>query len=256
MSKQSKIQIKSRDKPLGAFHVHRKKYALPHSHHYHKTKKISFCTVVRPSDELFLQTLPRNLEANYQDRELVDFVSLIPKNWQHLAVVRERFSNQLASSYLKIATYDPDINAVELRNICFQLAKGTILSNLETGSYTGNRGGNFIYKELTSVDHDMVFSFKRKWKRSSHIALWRDTFYEIGGFDEAKKYTSQCSNLIHRLNLYGIELTCRSNEYFTQSVLEPQWDFFDRHAEKEVKKLHMTNPGQYDISISKLGESA
>jgi len=244
-----RIKVKVNDKPGGTFQILRLRSALFDSHHYSFTKRVSFCTIINPFDEFLIKTLPENLSANHIDQAHVEFVVLIPQGWKSISDVKIRFSKELKSSYLKIAIYDPNIKVGILRNVCYQLAQGMILSNLESSDYTGLRAANFIYKELTSVRHDSVLWFRQKGRVSSRIALWRDSFYEIGGFDEREKYTTQCSNLIHRLNLYGVETNFTSNKHFTKSIVKSKWNFFSWQTERKVKKLSMTPLDQLEYDL-------
>ncbi len=221
--------------------------ALFDSHHYNDTKIVSFCTVVDSSDDCLIETLQDNLLANHRDRTQVEFVVFVPKNWHSLETVKSRFSEELRSSYLKIAEYHKEIDEQVLRNLCFQRAQGMILVNLESGDFTGQRAGNFIYHELVSDPFDSVLWFKHKWRIPSKIAVWRDSFFEVGGFDEGIKNADQCFNLIQRLNLYGIETKIRSNKYFTHSIVKPPWSFFRRQAVGAIKKLKMTRLDQSDV---------
>lgn len=234
------IEIKVLDSPIGTSVGRRLRSGLLDSHQYKKTKKISFCTVITPHDEFLMRTLFENLQENHRDRSDVEFVVLIPQGWNALGDLRTKFKEELKNSYLKIATYNSNTNRGVLRNLCFQLAEGMILSNVESSDFTGSRAGNFIHKELTAVQHDSLVCFKEKRRIPSRISVWRDTFYEIGGFDEEKEYKDQCTNLIHRLNFYGVKSNVRSNEYFTKSIIKQKWSFFSRETIREVKKLKMT----------------
>lgn len=234
-----KIEIKVEDE-LDSVTGQRFRSVLLESDHYKNTKRVSFCTIVKSSDQFLIETLRENLLANHRDRKQTEFMVLVPQGWEILERIKLDFSDELESSYLKIATY-PE-NAVEntLRNICFQLAEGLILSNLESADYTGMRAGNFIYQEMISDIYDHVFWFKKKYRAPYRIACWRDTFFEIGGFDEMGKYQNQCSNLVSRLNSYGVESIIRTNGYFTKSLAAPPRRFFEIRRARKAKKLKMT----------------
>ncbi|MCP4456762.1 MAG: hypothetical protein GY816_01850 [Cytophagales bacterium] len=204
---------------------------------------------MKPSDPYLIKTLPENLLANQRDQDQVEFVVLAPKAWQPLDEIRNKFEKEIENGYLRIATYDPTLQVGILRNLSFQLAEGKILSNLESSDFTGSRAGNFFYNELTSVPNDTVMWVRKAGKITSRISVWRDTFYEIGGFDEDKKYSKQCANLIHRLNLYGVETNFGSNDYFTRSLVKSPRSFFSQQPERETRKLTMTHLEECDIDL-------
>ena len=234
-----KIEIKVEDELVGLT-GQRLRSVLLGSDHYRNTKRVSFCTIVKSSDQFLLETLPENLRSNYRDRVQIEFVVLVPRGWGALDRIKVDFNKEMKSSYLKIATYPENTDEKTLRNFCFQLAEGVILSNLESADYTGMRAGNFIYQEMTSDIYDHILWFKQKNRVAYRMACWRDTFYEIGGFNEEKKYENQCSNLISRLNNYGVEAIVKSNDYFTKSLTQAPRRFFQRQGVKDVKKSDMT----------------
>ena len=234
-----KIEIKVADEIVGSTGK-KLRSVLLQSDHYKNTKKVSFCTIVKPSDQFLLETLPENLQSNHRDRAQIEFVILAPVGWEALEKIKTDFSNERKTSYLKIATYSENLNENALRNLCFQLAEGLILSNLESPDYTGMRAGNFIYNEMMSDLHDHVLWFKQRGRVPNRIACWRDTFFEIGGFDEESKYRDQCTDLVFRLNNYGVETIMRSKDYFTKSLVDPPRSFLQRRGSMEVKKLKMT----------------
>lgn len=152
--------------------------------------KLTFCITHKAREEYLKQTLATNLQDNMAqanvDFVLVDFSSdLSVASW-----VKSAFRNELNSG--KLQAYHcaglPEWHASKAKNCAHSLAQGDILVNLDCDNFTGPEGGQYILRKFLESQEELVLwqnSRKKLDGSYGRIALFRSTFYELGGYNES-----------------------------------------------------------------------
>jgi len=186
--------------------------ALVQSEHYKHAPEVSFCLIVLPEDLEAPDVFRLNLEALSLDKSTTEFVVLVPHPsraaWEELAKPDWR---------LNFYTYDPHADIRKLRNQAFQVSKGKILVSLAWGDLLPPRAARFIADEMTTNQYEQVVILERNWRRVLRMAIWRDTYFELGGFDERRPLATQCNDLICRAKEYGLVVERKTHENYVQT---------------------------------------
>jgi glycosyltransferase involved in cell wall biosynthesis len=153
------------------------------------------------------QTLERNILDNldHGDTEVI----LIDYNSRDdlASYVRDQFTGYIGSNRLTYyQTRTPEyFNRSHSRNIAFRLATGDIICNVDADNFTGP-GFAAHLSALFSSTTDQFFYANERWDVIGRIAVRRENFYKVGGFDERMVfYGFEDTDFMHRLVKSGLK---------------------------------------------------
>lgn len=145
--------------------------------------KISFCTNCMNRTEHLIQTYPDNI--NLAKDHDVEFVLLNYNSQDHMEQwVFDNLQEHIDSGLVKyFRTVEPEFwDMSHSKNVSHRLGQGQILCNLDADNYIGE---GFIESVIGLIYDDKTkFVRKRGNGKGGRIALHREHFYEVGGYDE------------------------------------------------------------------------
>lgn len=155
-------------------------------------KKLTFVMALMNRKHQIEQTLLKNLEDNWEDRDDVEFVLMDISS-------KDGFREWLKSQDLKKYTecgylrcYETDIisewHASIGKNTATHQAHGRIVVTLDCDNFTGFRGGKYVIEQFEKHDYNCVvhqFDWKFKNGNFGRIAITKNKFNEIGGYDQS-----------------------------------------------------------------------
>jgi hypothetical protein len=155
-------------------------------------KKLSFVMALMNRFHQIEQTLLKNLEDNWKDRDDVEFILMDINSKDGF---REWLQSQNLEKYTEcdyLRCYETDIlsewHASIGKNTATHQAKGTIVVTLDCDNFTGYRGGKFVIDHFEKNDYNCVihqFDWNPKNGNFGRIALTKKKFDEIGGYDQS-----------------------------------------------------------------------
>ena len=162
---------------------------------------VSFCLIINSDSNDSFETLRSNLVKISQDTPLAEFVLLTPLNNRadSLKELMQEFS-----ALLKVYGYDGEADNRVLRNSCAEITKGKVMFFLNLRDQLCSRPSTFIFNQLTRSKGEELLIYKKLLGSTQRLGVWRNTFSEVGGFDETIPYQRQIRNLVSRLNKYGV----------------------------------------------------
>lgn len=195
------------------------------------TPKISYCITCKGRAHHVQQTLPHNLALLKHDRN-VEFVLLDYESNDGLGEwVQEHFKDELASGRLRYARYEPapHFKMAHAKNMAHRVATGDILCNLDGDNFLAEGYTEWMRDKMTRHPHACVtslpvnaaeFLMTRVGPRlmgkdvllGGRVALWREDFYKLGGYDE--RYTGWSPD--------DVDMSMRAKEMGIKSYLVPE----------------------------------
>jgi hypothetical protein len=158
------------------------------------------------------QTLPQNLEDNWDLRSDIEFVLVdFDSNDGLREWVLKHFKNELTEGYLKYF-FTKELmgwHASIAKNTAHLLASGNVLTNLDCDNFTGKSGAQFVLDSFENHNRPVVLhQFRGGWSDGSfgRISVHQELFSCIGGYDE--KFAPmgfQDLDLMVRLYVMGVE---------------------------------------------------
>lgn len=162
---------------------------------------VSFCLVIDSPIKDNFKAIRDNLIKISQDKAVAEFIILTPQSssFDHLKHLLHEFP-ELLKVYISSSNVDKRV----LRNKCVELANGQVLFFLKANDQLSPRPVTFIFNQLTRSQQEEVLILKRLIGHTQRIGFLRNTFWEIGGFDERVSFDRQVKNLMKRFNRYGM----------------------------------------------------
>jgi glycosyltransferase involved in cell wall biosynthesis len=207
-----------------------------------KHHKISFCTVCMNRLHHLKETLPVNIGDNENYPEL-EFVILDYNSGDELEeYIKINMHTHIRNGRLLYYKTNAPVNfdRSHSRNLCFKLATGDIVCNVDADNYTGKDFAFFINERfnlnsnvfLTTVgaEHSTTDSLGR-------ICMKKDDFITLRGFDERMScYGFEDNDMVNRLLKAGISPSKIQDACFMKSI---QHGTLDRIANEYIlKNLH------------------
>jgi hypothetical protein len=171
-------------------------------------KKVSYCSVCYGRLWQLAFTLKDNLENLKDDEELVLVDYNSPDDTMLFVLGTKFFEKYIQENklkFIKILNIE-EYNCPKSKNISHRLASGGILVNLDVDNYLlGMR--DKIDKTFNKNDTSILHMFNEsKGGTFGRIALTRNMFYKLGGYDEQLlQHAHQDSDLIERGKGIGLE---------------------------------------------------
>ena len=155
-------------------------------------KKLTFVMALMNRFHQIEETLIKNLEDNWEDRDDVEFVLMdINSKDRFREWIREQnLTKYTECGYLRY--YESDVldqwHASIGKNTATHQAQGRIVVTLDCDNYTGYRGGRFVITQFEQHDYKCVvhqFDWNPQNGNFGRIAMTKEKFNEIGGYDQS-----------------------------------------------------------------------
>lgn len=147
--------------------------------------KVSFCTCCMNRTMHLKQTYVKNIESCIQYKPDVEFVLLNYNSSDDLDdYVKENLTHYIEQGILNYYhTVEPEFwDMSHSKNVCHRLGQGEILCNLDADNFLGEGFYDCIIETL--YNDKTKFIRKRGNGKGGRIAIHREHFYKVGGYDE------------------------------------------------------------------------
>ncbi len=157
--------------------------------------------------------------------------------------VFSEFRDFLKEGYLKYYHSDrlETWHASIAKNASHSVAEGAILVNLDCDNYTGPEGSQFIVDTFSEYPFNIVlwqFSGKKQDGSFGRIALTRDMFFQLGGYDESfLPMGYQDDDLLDRARHLGLVKVRSKDKRFNQCIRHEKY----RPSDISYKEMKMRN---------------
>ena len=190
-------------------------------------KKLTFVMALMNRHHQIEQTLLKNLEDNWEDRDDVEFVlmDISSKDGFRDWIRTQDLKKYTECGYLRC--YETDIlnewHASIGKNTATHQAKGTIVVTLDCDNFTGYRGGRFVITHFEQNDYNCVvhqFDWNPQNGNFGRIALTKEKFNEIGGYDQSLLPMGyQDWDIIKRAEASGCKYINPTDEEFNRAIM-------------------------------------
>tara|TARA_A100001037_G_scaffold244817_1_gene225811 strand:+ start:3792 stop:5453 length:1662 start_codon:yes stop_codon:yes gene_type:complete len=189
-------------------------------------KKLTFVMALMNRKHQIEQTLIKNLEDNWEDRDDVEFVLMDVNSKDGF---REWIREQDLEKYTKcgyLRYFETDTldqwHASIGKNTATHQATGRIVVTLDCDNFTGYRGGRFVITQFEQADYNCVvhqFDWNPQNGNFGRIALTKEKFNEIGGYDQSLLPMGyQDWDIIKRAEATGCEYVNPTDADFNQAI--------------------------------------
>jgi GT2 family glycosyltransferase len=169
--------------------------------------KVSLCTVCMNRAQHIKQTLEKNILDNL-DYAATEIILVDYNSKDDLEdYIRTHFGKYLESGKLiYYRSYTPQyFNRSHSRNIAFKMATGDIICNVDADNFTGEGFASYLNSLFGSIKNHFFYA-NEKFDVIGRIAVRRENFYRIGGFDERMVYYGfEDTDFMHRLVKSGLK---------------------------------------------------
>lgn len=221
-------------------------------------RKLSFCTTYKNRFHQISKTLPKNLDDNHKLVNQVDFIIVDFGPDDKLQKLLEgEYVTMINSGFIKY------FRTQELKNWHMSIAKNTahglsksdILVNLDCDNYTGYCGANFILSFFKdNGKSNILHQFSKVWGdgTSGRIALHRDFFEMVGGYDESFYPAGyQDIDLILRLVKTGLSYRNINNDTYNKTIKNTKEECIeDIGLDIGWKEMELRNRNKSELNIS------
>lgn len=218
------------------------------------TPRLSFCITHKNRFESLKMTLLKNLNDNLTERKHIEFVLMdFDENEEVRHWIWDHFEEFLSDGYLKYFHCDQldQWHASIAKNTSHKMAQGIVLVNLDCDNYTGVRGGRFVYDQFIESTQEIVlwqFSKVKQDGSFGRIALTKELFYALGGYDESfLPMGYQDNDLMERARAMGAMLVRKTDSTYNQAI--PNEKFTPPNM--TYKQMKMTNKAASQRKINK-----
>lgn len=218
------------------------------------TPRLSFCITHKNRFESLKMTLLKNLNDNLTERKYIEFVLMDFDEGEEVRHwVGDHFEDYLSDGYLKYFHCDQleQWHASVAKNTSHKVAQGIVLVNLDCDNYTGSGGGRFVYEQFIKATQEIVlwqFSKVKEDGSFGRIALTKELFYALGGYDESfLPMGYQDNDLMERARAMGAMLVRKTDSVYNQAI--PNEKFIPSNM--TYKQMKMTNKASSQRKINK-----
>ena len=193
--------------------------------------KLSFCISCMNRFKQIKQTLPKNLNDNYEDKESVEFILVdFNSNDGLYDFVLENFKSQIEEGYLKFY-FTKELtswHASIAKNTSHVLSESDIIVTLDADNFTGVRGGKVILEQFEKIGRNhLIHQFSGTFNKGDfgRICFFREDFLKAGGYDETfMPMAYQDSDMIQRLNKLKVKTKEFRNKEFNKCITNTKAD--------------------------------
>ena len=191
-------------------------------------KKLTFVMALMNRQHQIEQTLLKNLEDNWEDRDDVEFVLMdISSKDGFRDWIRDTRILKSIQSVGILRYYETDIlnewHASIGKNTATHQATGSIVVTLDCDNFTGYRGGRFVITQFEQNDYNCVmhqFDWNPQNGNFGRIALTKEKFNEIGGYDQSLLPMGyQDWDIIKRAEASGCKYVNPTDEEFNRAIM-------------------------------------
>ena len=191
------------------------------------------------------ETLPKNLEDNFIDRDRVEFVLVdFGSNDGFRDWIRfQNFKKYIESGYFKYYETDKmkSWHASIAKNTAIHFATGEVVVTLDCDNYTGMRGGDFILSTFKKNNYDCImhqFDWNSQGGNFGRIALTKNKFNELGGYDQTMLPMGyQDWDLIKRSQALGLKYVNDVNKQYNIAIKNAGKKLSIANTSKKHKEL-------------------
>jgi predicted glycosyltransferase involved in capsule biosynthesis len=191
------------------------------------TIAVSFCIACMNRLHHLCQTLPMNIKDNLRQENiefvLVDYSSTDGlKNWIERTMEHLLEKKLLTYLFVKGQKYFHHSRA---KNIAHRLARGRIVCNLDADNFTGSEFAEYLGNIFGNRGHLIMTAPRNPNGTFGRIAMLREDFMAIGGYDERMKYGwgyEDTDLIIRALKLGFREHTIPKTSRFLESIQHKQ----------------------------------
>lgn len=168
--------------------------------------KISFCTVSMNRLHHLKKTLPKNIFDNL-DYNNVEYVVLDYNSHDNLSewicTEERKYLDMGILKYYK--TTDPVVfNRSHSRNMCFRLATGDILCNIDADNFTGKGFAEYVNDKFQKEDDIFLTGNSSHRDTIGRVCIKKDDFMQVNGYNECiQDYGFEDNELYKRLIVFG-----------------------------------------------------
>ncbi|NNU33105.1 glycosyltransferase family 2 protein [Mucilaginibacter sp. S1162] len=187
--------------------------------------KISFCTTCMNRVEHLKETLPQNILAN-KNYKNVEFVLLDYNSSDGLKnYVKSELAQYITAGKLSYYRTDEPVkyNMSHSRNMVFNLANGDILCNIDADNFTGEGFANYINKTFNDKEEIVLSTHqrieKKKKRRIGKNMCEEKDFLAVNGYDESMIYYGfDDYDFLNRLQLNGLKNEPIENDRYLSAI--------------------------------------
>jgi hypothetical protein len=190
-------------------------------------KKLTFVMALMNRHHQVEQTLIKNLEDNWEDRDDIEFVLMDVNSKDGF---REWIREQDLTKYTEcgyLRYFETDVldewHASIGKNTATHQATGRIVVTLDCDNFTGHRGGRFVITQFEANDYNCVvhqFDWNPQNGNFGRIALTKEVFDKIGGYDQSLMPMGyQDWDLIKRAEAVGCKYVNPTDAEYNQAVV-------------------------------------
>ena len=190
-------------------------------------KKLSFVMALMNRSHQIEQTLIKNLEDNYEDRNDVEFVlmDVNSKDGFRDWIRKQNLDKYTKNGYLRY--FETDVldqwHASIGKNTASHQAHGKIIVTLDCDNFTGYRGGKFVIEQFEKHDYNCVvhqFDWNPQNGNFGRIAITKKKFDEIGGYDQSLLPMGyQDWDIIKRAEATGCKYVNPTDAEYNQAIM-------------------------------------
>lgn len=184
--------------------------------------KVSFCITCKGRLDHLKETLPQNLKnnADYPNTEFVILNYDSPDGLEEW--LQENYKAEIESGKIRYAKYAPapHFKFAHAKNMAHRVATGDILCNLDADNTTGPGFAKWLNQEFSkdknicvrpgvcTLAKQHILHGDKRWETCGRIALHRDNFLQLHGYDERISYWGGDDiDLYRRAQLAGLRTT-------------------------------------------------
>lgn len=186
---------------------------------------LSFCITCKNRFYQIKETLPKNLSDNKEYKDIVDFVLVDFGSKDGLQEwIAENYEEELTSGYLKYYYTEEmkEWHASVAKNTAHVLASNDIVVNLDCDNFTGINGAKFLLETFCNYGEAMVIhQFSNNFCDGTYgrIALWKNTFIKLGGYNEEFEPAGyQDRDLLIRLAVAGCGILHLNDKEYCKAI--------------------------------------
>ena len=183
-----------------------------------RINKISLCTNVMDRLEDLKKTLPQNIIDNsdypYVEYVILDYNSTKdnPEEW-----IKENYSDMIDNGQM-IFLQESTVKTYSMshsRNICFKMATGDIVINIDADGFT-NKGFCTFLNQLANEQPEKAIFTKGKSMTRGRLGFYRNEFIDLlGGYDENMEgYGHDDKDLMYRAWQLGFKMMWFGGKYY------------------------------------------
>jgi hypothetical protein len=200
---------------------------------------ISFCTTCMNRFFHLRKTIIRNIEDT-QEYPGAEFVLINYNSQDGLHAWAEKHLRKYIESGILNYYYTPEpkfFHASKAKNLAHKAARSQIVCNVDGDNFTGKNFAHYINYMVNRHGMDALLHFRKKpyWGTEGRIALAKEKFLALGGYDENLLPTGhEDHDLLNRAKAYGMPYHNIEIEnflrYLSNTTKEKSMNFEDEHA--------------------------